>query len=131
MMLALYSLLWTTAFLLLFPLFFLRRRKYAVGLKQRLGGLPEFELNGRDVIWLHCVSVGETNAARPLVDELIRNFPDHRIVVSTTTKTGQEIAQSVFDGKADAVFYFPFDWKFSVARALRTLGPRRINRSRS
>ena len=71
MMLALYSLLWTTAFLLLFPLFFLRRRKYAVGLKQRLGGLPEFELNGRDVIWLHCVSVGETNAARPLVDELI------------------------------------------------------------
>lgn len=123
MMLALYSLLWTTAFLLLFPLFFLRRRKYAVGLKQRLGGLPEFELNGRDVIWLHCVSVGETNAARPLVDELIRNFPDHRIVVSTTTKTGQEIAQSVFDGKADAVFYFPFDWKFSVARALRTFRP--------
>ena len=75
------------------------------------------------MIWLHCVSVGETNAARPLVDELIRNFPDHRIVVSTTTKTGQEIAQSVFHGKADAVFYFPFDWKFSVARALRTFRP--------
>ncbi|HEX2640232.1 MAG TPA: glycosyltransferase N-terminal domain-containing protein, partial [Pyrinomonadaceae bacterium] len=111
MMLAVYSLLWTAAFLLLFPLFFLRRRKYAVGLKQRLGALPGFERNDRDVIWLHCVSVGETNAARPLVDELIRNFPDHSIVVSTTTKTGQELAQNVFRGKADAVFYFPFDWK--------------------
>lgn len=105
------------------PLFFLRREKYAAGFSQRLGNYPKFKHYGRPVIWLHCVSVGETNAVRPLVDELHKAFPSHRIVISTTTKTGQELAQRIFADKADAVFYFPFDWKFSVKRALETFKP--------
>jgi 3-deoxy-D-manno-octulosonic-acid transferase len=75
------------------------------------------------VIWLHCVSVGETNAARPLVDQLLEAFPDHRLIFSTTTRTGQEIAKNIFKDKTDAVFYFPFDWKFTVRRALRHFQP--------
>jgi 3-deoxy-D-manno-octulosonic-acid transferase len=75
------------------------------------------------VIWLHCVSVGETNAARPLVDKLLEEFPDHRLIVSTITKSGQELAQKIFAEKADAVFYFPFDWKFTVRRALDRFKP--------
>lgn len=122
-MIVLYGLLLSLAFALMLPLFMLRRQKYAAGFKQRLGILPEFKHDSREVIWLHCVSVGETNAARPLVDELMRNFPDYRLVVSTTTKTGQELAQSVFRGRADSVFFFPFDWKFSVRRALDTFRP--------
>lgn len=122
-MFLLYSILFSLAFLILLPLLILRRQKYASGLPQRLGRLPEFKHDGREVVWLHCVSVGETNAARPLVDELIRNFPDHRLVVSTTTKTGQELALSVYRDKADSVFYFPLDWKFSVRRTLRAFRP--------
>ncbi len=118
-----YSLLLTIAFLLMSPLFFLRREKYAAGFSQRLGNYPDFELDERPIIWLHCVSVGETNAARPLVDELHKAFPGHRLVVSTTTKTGQELARKIFGDKADAVFYFPFDLKFSVKRALKTFKP--------
>lgn len=118
-----YSLLLTIAFVLMSPLFFLRREKYASGFSQRLGNYPEFKHDGRPVIWLHCVSVGETNAARPLVDALHRSFPSHRIVISTTTKTGQELAERIFADKADTVFYFPFDWKFSVKRALETFKP--------
>ena len=105
------------------PLFFLRREKYASGFRQRLGHYPEFKHDQRRVIWLHCVSVGETNAARPLVDKLLEEFPDHRLVVSTTTKTGQELAQKIFADKAEAVVYFPFDWKFSVRRALNNYNP--------
>src|SRR5262249_4842991 len=78
------------------------------------------------VIWLHCVSVGETNAARPLVEQLITAFPDHRLVFSTTTRTGQELAKSIFKDKADAVFYFPFAWKFTVRRALKHFDPSTI-----
>jgi 3-deoxy-D-manno-octulosonic-acid transferase len=122
-MLVFYSLLLSIAFLMMLPLFFWRRQKYAAGFRQRLGGLPEFGHDGREVVWVHCVSVGEANAARPLVAELHRNFPDHRIVVSTTTRTGQELAQNVFADKADKIFYFPFDWKFSVGRALRRFRP--------
>jgi 3-deoxy-D-manno-octulosonic-acid transferase len=122
-MLGLYSLLLTAAMLLMSPLFLLRREKYASGFRERLGNYPEFKHDRRKVIWLHCVSVGETNAARPLVDELIQQFPLYRIVISTTTQTGQELAQNIFRDKADRVFYFPFDWKFSVCRALRTFKP--------
>ena len=122
-MFLIYSLLLTLAFVLMSPLFLLRREKYAAGFRQRLGNYPEFKHDGRKVIWLHCVSVGETNAARPLVDEIKSNFPDHRLIVSTTTKTGQELAQNIFKDKADAVFYFPFDWKFTVRRALHHFQP--------
>lgn len=122
-MLFAYSILLATGFLLMLPAFLLKREKYAAGFGQRLGNYPDFKHDGRNVIWLHCVSVGETNAARPLVDELNTNFRDHRLVVSTTTKTGQELAQNVFKDKADAVIYFPFDFKFAVRRALSHFKP--------
>jgi 3-deoxy-D-manno-octulosonic-acid transferase len=122
-MLSLYSLIYTLAMVLMSPLLLLRREKYASGFWQRLGNYPAFSRDGRKVIWLHCVSVGETNAARPLVDGLIKNFPAHRLVVSTVTKTGQDLAKKIFAGKADAVFYLPFDWKFSVRRALKNFRP--------
>lgn len=118
-----YSLFLTVGFLLMSPLFLLRREKYASGFKQRLGNYPEFKHDARKVIWLHCVSVGETNAARPLVDQLLTAFPDHRLVISTTTKTGQELAKSIFHEKANAVIYFPFDWTFSVRKALAHYKP--------
>ncbi|MEP6849202.1 MAG: 3-deoxy-D-manno-octulosonic acid transferase [Acidobacteriota bacterium] len=118
-----YSLLYTLAFIVLSPLLLLRRDKYAVGLSERFGNYPEFNRNGRPVIWLHCVSVGEANAARPLVDRLLEAFPDHRLIFSTTTRTGQELARRIFKDKAAAVFYFPFDWKFSIRRALKHFQP--------
>ena len=122
-MFTLYSIALAAAFVLMLPLFMLRRQKYAAGFRQRLGNYPEFHLDDRPVIWLHCVSVGETNAARPLVDAILKEFPTDRLIVSTTTKTGQELARKIFAGKADAVFYFPFDWRFSVRRALKNFRP--------
>ena len=119
----LYSFVLSLGFVLMLPAFLLRYEKYASGFSQRIGKYPAFEHDGREVIWLHCVSVGETNAARPLVDQLLKEFPDHRVVISTTTRTGQEVAKNVFRGKADTVFYFPFDWKFSVRRALDNYRP--------
>lgn len=119
----LYSLLFTIAFLLMTPLFLIRQGKYGAGFWQRFGRYPEFKKDDRPVIWLHCVSVGETNAARPLVDEIRKELRGHRLIVSTTTKTGQKLAKDIFKGKADAVFYFPFDWRFTVRRALRHYKP--------
>ena len=100
-----------------------RQGKYTDGFWQRLGYLPEFKANHRPVLWIHCVSVGETQAARPLVKGILKNFPNYRLVVSTTTKTGQELAQEVFADVAELVFYMPFDWRFSVRRALRKIKP--------
>lgn len=119
----LYSILLTIAFVLLLPVFFVRRAKYAAGFRERLGLLPDFDPQGSRVLWLHCVSVGETNAARALVDVLLREYPEWKIVVSTTTETGQRLAKDVFDGRAALVFHFPFDWAFAVRRALSRIRP--------
>jgi 3-deoxy-D-manno-octulosonic-acid transferase len=122
----LYSVLLTTGYALLLPRFLFdwaRKGKYAAGIEQRLGNLPEFEQNEKPVLWLHCVSVGETQAARPLVKEIRKKFPEYRLVVSTTTNTGQKLAEELFGEDAELIFYFPFDWKFTVHRALRQIKP--------
>ena len=120
-----YSLLLSLGLLVLIPHFLyqaLAHGKYLEGLRQRLGSLSPIA-GDRPLIWLHCVSVGETQAARPLVDRLRKEFPDHALVVSTITRTGQKLAHDVFGRQADGVFYFPFDWRWSVRRALRTINP--------
>ena len=88
-----------------------------------MGFLPEFRQDHRPVLWIHCVSVGEANAAQPLVEKLKEQFPDYRLIISTTTRTGQTHAQNIFKNTAEEVFYFPFDWKFAVRRALRNYQP--------
>lgn len=121
-----YGIVYTLGFIVLLPRFLfdaLFKGKYAAGFKQRLGFLPEFNSHGKKVIWLHCVSVGEVNAARPLAIRIKRDFPERSLVVSTTTRTGQELAKTAFAGVADLVFYFPFDWRSTVRRTLRHIKP--------
>ena len=118
-----YSVLYSISLILLLPYFLLNRGKYLSGFKQRLGYLPQFVSNGRPVIWVHCVSVGETNAARPLIDEIRSKYPNYLVVVSTTTKTGYELAQKSFQGAAALVFYMPFDLRFIVRRVMRHIKP--------
>jgi len=118
----LYSVLLTVGFILLLPRF-LFQAKYAAGLRQRFGKLPDFQSGGKPVLWLHCVSVGETNAARPLVKKLKETFPEYILVVSTTTRTGQNLAKEAFAKDAAFIFYFPFDWKFTVHRVLNKIKP--------
>jgi 3-deoxy-D-manno-octulosonic-acid transferase len=119
-----YSLLLLLGLLVLIPHFLfqaLAHGKYIEGLRQRLGTVPR--VNGKPVVWLHCVSVGETQAARPLAKRLKQQFPHHALVVSTITRTGQKVARDVFRSHAESVFYFPFDWRWSVRRALRNINP--------
>jgi len=121
-----YSLLLTLGLLVLIPHFIFQafvHGKYIDGLRQRLGSLTHLKQFRGPVIWLHCVSVGETQAARPLVKQLRAEFPDHALLVSTITATGQKLAQQVFQGEAKGVFYFPFDWKWTVRRAIKVINP--------
>ncbi len=122
----LYSILLGIGVLALLPRFLLdaaRHGKYAAGLSERAGSLPRFDAGGQPVVWLHCVSVGEAQAARPLARALLEEYPHHALVVTTTTLTGQRVAREAFKGQAARVFYFPFDWAWSVRRALRALNP--------
>lgn len=120
-----YSFLLCVGFLVLLPRFLfdaIRHGKYVAGFRERLGTVAPLPKN-KPVVWLHCVSVGETQAARPLVRALKTRFPEHQIAVSTITLTGQNLARSVFSGEAAQVFYFPFDWRWTVRRTLKAINP--------
>jgi 3-deoxy-D-manno-octulosonic-acid transferase len=100
-------------------------RKYREGLGARLGLVPPAlrELGReRPMIWLHAVSVGEVLAASRLVGEIDRVFPGHQVVISTTTRTGQELARERFG--PDRVFYCPLDLPWAVRAYLKALNPR-------
>lgn len=121
-----YSFLLTLGVIALLPRFIydaFRHGKYVAGFRQRLGRIPPVDTNGRSIIWLHCVSVGEALAARPLARTVLDRYPSHLLVVSTTTLTGQRVARDAFGDEAAAVFYFPFDWAWTVRRALSRMNP--------
>ncbi len=122
-----YSLLLAVGFLILLPRFLydaFYHGKYVAGFRERLGTLSP--TNGQPLIWIHCVSVGETQAARPLVLELKKQLPNRRIAISTTTLTGQNLAQEIFKNDAEKIFYFPFDWRWTVRRTLKALRPEAV-----
>lgn len=74
-------------------------------------------------IWIHGLSVGEVLSAEPLVHAMQERFPLAPLLFSVTTFTGHQIARSRFQSSATAIFYFPFDWRFSVKRAAAAADP--------
>jgi 3-deoxy-D-manno-octulosonic-acid transferase len=121
----LYSILLAVALLCVTPYWLyqmLRHGKYRLGLSERLGFVPQrITSNTKPSIWIHAVSVGEVLAVGELIRRIRTEFPEHRVVVSTTTDTGQKLARERFG--TENVFYFPFDFKFSVIPYLETLRP--------
>jgi len=105
----------------------LRHGKYRSGFVERLGRVPaRLRVPGEGsrsqrVIWVHAVSVGEVLAVSGLVEQMRRNLPQHRVLVSTTTDTGQELARKRFGD--DHVFYFPMDFAFAIRPYLQALQP--------
>lgn len=112
-------------FLAYLPKAFLRRRLPHPGWSMRLGRYPAGRLpsDGRRPVWLHAVSVGETLAARPLIDGLLKHPEGSPLVVSSVTSGGHGVAASHL-GTRGAAIYFPLDFTFSVDRALAAVRPR-------
>ena len=108
------------ALLRLFILGF-RNSAYRERWQERLG-LFRFRAQGAPVIWLHAVSVGETNAASPLLAKLLQEYPGYRILVTTVTPTGAQTLNMHFGEEIDHL-YFPFDLPFIVRRFLNAVQP--------
>jgi 3-deoxy-D-manno-octulosonic-acid transferase len=95
-------------------------------LRDRFGNVPaDVAVRASQVggsIWIHAVSVGEALAAIPFGRELKKRYPTRAIFLSTTTDTGQKLANERCDF-ADGVFYFPFDFPSAVRRAFGAIRP--------
>ncbi|HUN61142.1 MAG TPA: 3-deoxy-D-manno-octulosonic acid transferase [Candidatus Sulfotelmatobacter sp.] len=124
-----YSILMGFAALLTAPYWLIqgmRRGKYLSNLGERLGishnAADRLPTERPGAIWIHAVSVGEVLAGVPLAKRLKEAYPKRPLIISTTTLTGQALAKERIPF-ADAVMYFPFDWVFSVRRALDSVKP--------
>lgn len=74
------------------------------------------------IIWLHCVSVGETRAAVPLVQELQKRYPQHQILLTHATPTGRATGEQLFGDKVLRA-YLPYDLPGAVNRFLQHFRP--------
>jgi len=125
----LYSVLLAAALVVTLPYWLMqmsRHGKYRAGLRERMGRVPArlTAHGGKPTIWVHAVSVGEVMAVSYLISELRSRFRQYRIVVSTTTDTGQKLARKYF-GEED-VFYFPMDFGFAIRPYLQLLQPKLV-----
>jgi 3-deoxy-D-manno-octulosonic-acid transferase len=106
-----------------------RGRRYLPTLVPRMGRQPAPP--GGHAVWLHAVSVGEVGVAATLAGALVPMLaPGKRILLTTTTPTGQEraVAISAKPGLRDrlSVAYLPFDLGPAVRRFLDAFGPRAL-----
>jgi 3-deoxy-D-manno-octulosonic-acid transferase len=98
----------------------LRYRAYWHRWPERFGYVPR--LDGRRVLWVHAVSVGEVRSAAPLVSALVERFPLHRVVVTTMTPTGSEQVRDLFGDRVSHC-YVPYDFPVAVRRFLDRVRP--------
>lgn len=99
----------------------LRYPEYFQRWRERFGRFEDPKI--RDSIWIHAVSMGEVNAAMPLIDALMERYPDTPFVITTVTPTGSERVRRVY---RDRVFnvYLPYDLPASIRRFLDRVRPR-------
>ena len=88
-------------------------------LKNQLGFVTK---TSSKVIWVHCVSVGEFNAARSLIDQLLDIYPEHRLAITTTTITGAEAVRKHYQDRV-IHYFFPFDLPFIVGPFINKINP--------
>lgn len=90
---------------------------------ERLGYSKQPALSGS--IWIHAVSVGEVQAAAPLIEHYLTQANPRPLVVTTMTPTGSERVQKLFGERVQHV-YAPYDLPGAVTRFLRRVQPRMV-----
>jgi 3-deoxy-D-manno-octulosonic-acid transferase len=83
------------------------------------GRVPE---DDTPLIWVHAVSVGETRAAQPLIEALIKARPDARILLTHMTPSGRATGEQLF-GERVLRCYLPYDMPHAVRRFLKAWRP--------
>jgi 3-deoxy-D-manno-octulosonic-acid transferase len=125
-----YSLMWWLALPLVLTRLWLRGRKepgYRQHWAERLGFYPRATATSSfsPVLWVHAVSVGETRAAEPLVDALLAEYPQGRIILTHMTPTGRATGKALFAKHGDRLVqsYLPYDTGSMVSRFIRHFQP--------
>lgn len=120
-----FDVLATISFILFYPIVFLVRlhtKKDSGTRLTKLGLFKSPELK-ENVIMFHAVSVGEVLSLEKLLKQTKKQFPDYKLVLTTGTKTGQELAHKKYSEIVDFITYFPFDISFAINNFLNKINP--------
>lgn len=90
---------------------------------QRLGIRVAVRRRRKRPIWVHALSVGEVLCSVPLVTQIRTRYPDRPLVFSVSTWTGHGIAQEKLEAAVDDLFFFPYDFPYSVHRVVKRVAP--------
>ena len=89
--------------------------------KERFGYIPEsVKTVGEFDLWIHAVSVGEARAAAPLINRLLSEQPDSKILITTTTPTGSAMVEMMLHDKV-AHCYLPYDLNWAMKRFVNSV----------
>lgn len=121
-------LIYSAVLYLLLPIILLRlliksrkNKGYRLRMAERLGWVP-IPPKKEKTIWLHAVSVGETIAAQPLVERLLRDHPSYSLLITSTTPTGSATVKRLFSNQVRHS-YFPYDLPHLVRRFISRINP--------
>ncbi|QKQ23894.1 lipid IV(A) 3-deoxy-D-manno-octulosonic acid transferase [Candidatus Ruthia endofausta] len=98
----------------------IRTPKFRQRINERLGLIAKIQV---PVIWVHCVSMGEFKAAIVIIDQLIKQYPNHRLLITTTTPTGSDAVISHYQNKVFHL-YFPYDLPLIVKYYIKKINPK-------
>lgn len=106
----------------------IRHGRYRRGRSEKIWGVSiqraQTLTQRKPCIWVHAVSVGEVNLLPRVVQQIEQCYPNHRVVISSSTDTGYDLAVTRFGG--DRVFFCPLDFTWAVRRTLKGLRPDKL-----
>lgn len=123
-----YSLIWLVVipFAFFHFLYQIIRRKPGYS-KARLSrfGITQNRARNRDVLLIHCASVGEVMAIQTLVEQLLSEYPKVSITITTNTTTGADRVKLLFSDRVEHA-YLPYDFPIFLKHFLKTKRPSKV-----
>jgi 3-deoxy-D-manno-octulosonic-acid transferase len=98
-----------------------KAKKWIVGRKGLLKVIKKEQDQKEQVVWVHCASLGEFEQGRPLIEEIKRNYPDKKILLTFFSPSGYEVRKDY--GNADYIYYLPADTPRNARRFIKYCNP--------
>ncbi|MBN2754852.1 MAG: hypothetical protein JXR81_08340 [Candidatus Goldbacteria bacterium] len=109
------------------PLILLFGRKFRRGFLQRLGIIDKqalYEMKGKNIIWFHAASVGETQALIPVINEFLNINNSAHVVITATSINGRNKMREIMKGRALYVCLLPLDLNFIIGPFIKKINPK-------